>query len=300
MWDTGAVFFWAAAAVCGMASIYMLTRFLSCARRDRFIADTPLVKIRSAAQGYVRIEGRASSPAGDRLLAPLSRRPCVWWRYSILERVENDQRKTEWRRVDSGTSVTPFTVTDADASCLVGPVGADVTPTNKDTWWGDSLRPNCLPHERPLLGFGQHNYRYTEEIVTTGSHLSVMGEFRSHSEAGQVDDQVQELLVAWKRDQNELLKKFDHNHDGRIDADEWEAARVAAKAAVDSTRPGGPLDRVCVVGQPRHGQPFLIASLNEQQLHKRERRLGAVALAASVVFLGLAVWAVEKALRAVG
>jgi hypothetical protein len=294
-----AVLFWAAAGVCGLASIYMLTRFLSSARRDRFIADTPLVRIRSAAQGYVRIEGRASSAAGDRMLAPLSRRPCVWWRYSILERVENAQRKKEWRRVDSGTSVTPFTLTDADASCLVGPVGADVTATNTDTWWGDSPRPNCLPYERSPIGFGEQNYRYTEEIVTTGSHLSVMGEFRSHSEAA-VDDQVQQLLIAWKRDQTELLKKFDHNHDGRIDADEWEAARTAAKAAVDSTKPDGPLDRVCVVGQPTHGQPFLIAPLNEQQLHKRERRLGATALAASVVFLALAVWALEKALRAVG
>jgi hypothetical protein len=124
----------------------------------------------------------------------------------------------------------------------------------------------------------------------------VLGEFRSHSEAGEIDDQVRKLLASWKGDQATLLEKFDRNHDGHIDADEWEAARAAARAQVEAAPLHSPIERISVVGQTTHGEPFLIAPLDEQQLVSRERRYAVVSLMVSVLFVTLTAWAIHKAL----
>jgi hypothetical protein len=292
------VFFWSAAGFCGLASAYMLSRFLAFVRRDRFIADTPLAKIRSAAQGYVRLDGRATTPPGQNMVAPLSGRDCVWWHYEITQRYENSKGETEWNRIDFETSVTPFTLTDTDGQCLVGPVGADVTPTASDTWSGDTARPTGPPPEQSSLLTLQHEYRYTERIIAPGTHLSVLGDFRSRSEGSGLDEQVQKVLASWKHDQATLLQKFDRNHDGRIDTDEWEAVRTAARAEVEASASHSPTERVSVVAQTTHGEPFLIAPLNEQQLRRREHRFEAASLILSVIFLTLTVWAIQKALTA--
>lgn len=294
------VFFWTAAAVCGLGSTYMLSRFLGFVRRDRFIADTPLAKIRSAAQGYVRLEGRASAPPGQSIVAPLSGRACVWWQYEIARRYQNSKGGTEWTRIDSQTSVTPFTLTDTDGQCLVGPVGADITPTASDIWYGSSSRPTGLPPEQHSLLTVEQEYRYTERLIASGAHLSVLGDLRSRSEGSEIDEQVQKVLASWKHDQATLLQKFDRNHDGRVDADEWEAVRAAARAQVEATGPHSPTERVSVVAQTTHGEPFLIAPLNEQELRRREHRFEAASLIMSVIFLALTVWAIQKALAASG
>ena len=57
-----------------MAALALLAlwRFLVRLKRDRLVADTPEVRIRSAAQGYVKVKGR-TQPAGPApTAAPLS------------------------------------------------------------------------------------------------------------------------------------------------------------------------------------------------------------------------------------
>jgi hypothetical protein len=288
--------FWTLAGGSALATAYMLSRFLAFVRRDRFIEDTPLVRIRSAAQGYVRIQGRAGPPPGEDIAAPLSGRVCVWWDYEIAQKQTNSKGETHWSTVERAKSVAPFTLADTESQCLVGPVGADITPTSHDTWFGTTPRPMAPPPERRTLLTREQDYRYTERLIAPGAHLSVLGEFRSHSEAGEIDEQIRALLASWKSDQATLLQKFDRNHDRHIDADEWEAARAAARAQVEATTLHSPIERISVVGQTTHGEPFLIAPLNEQQLVSRERRYAVISLIVSVLFVTLTVWAIHKAL----
>jgi len=288
--------FWAMAGGCGLATAYMVSRFLAFVRRDRFIEDTPLVRIRSAAQGYVRIQGRAGPPHGENTAAPLSGRPCVWWDYQIARKETNSKGGTEWNVVDQAQSVAPFTLADSDGQCLVGPVGAEVTPTSQDTWFGNTPQPTAPPPEaRPFLT-SEQNYRYTERLIAPGARLSVLGELRSRSEGIEMDEQVRKLLTTWKSDQALLLQKFDRNHDGHIDAEEWEAVRAAARAQLDADALRSQIERVSVVAQTTHGEPFLIAPLDERQLLRRERRYAAMSLFMSVLFVTLAAWAIHKAL----
>jgi hypothetical protein len=276
-------------------TIYALYYLFTSLRRDRFAADTPVARIRSAAQGYVHLEGRAAAAPEGPILAPLSGLACVWWDYKIEKRESTGNGRNQWHLIDRAASVAPFSLRDADGECLVGPVGADVTPTSHETWYGDSPRPACLP---ALEGRGwspEREYRYTERVICPDAHLTVLGELRSHSAVESIDQEVGKVVVAWKQDQATLLEKFDRNHDGQLDAEEWEAVRAAARAQVEASL-GSAVARVSVVGQTTHGEPFLIAPLDGKQLVSREKHRAAVALAASVLLALLTAWAAQKAL----
>ncbi len=230
------------------------------------------------------------------MTSPLSSRPCVWWDYRIAKRYRNSKGQTEWEVIDQASSVAAFVLADADGQCLVGPVGADITPTAQATWFGDTPKPSCGPadgHPHLLL---ERDYRYTERIITSGTHLTVLGELRSQSSGIDTDEQVRELLVQWKADQAQLLAKFDSNHDGQIDAQEWETVRGAARSQVEATLLQTPVERVNVVAQTRHGEPFLIAPFDEQQLVRRERRGALLSLFMSMLFVVLTAWAIHQAL----
>ena len=76
----------------GLLALAALVACLSRLRRDRYIADTPLVRIRSAAQGYVRVQASPRIPWATTLRSPLTGRACVWWDYRVDYRKENARR----------------------------------------------------------------------------------------------------------------------------------------------------------------------------------------------------------------
>ena len=178
-------------------------------RRDRLLADTTAVRIRSAAQGYVKVRGRAAPAHPEPTRAPLSGRPCVWWSYEI-DSDESEQRgKSDWHTQEQATSVELFMLIDEDeARCLVGPVGAEITPTTCSVWYGEESIPGGPPPPvPPPVRLGR--WRYTERLLDIGARLSVLGELRSHSEVGDVNRVTQEKLRLWKQDQAGLLARFD-------------------------------------------------------------------------------------------
>lgn len=292
---TTALHYSLAAAAAALAACWAIYRFVASIRRDRMVGDTPLVRIRSAAQGYVKVFGRAK-PAGDRpTAAPLSSRPCVWWSFEVAERRRNSKGGTEWHSIDSATSVEPFVLADADAECLVGPVNAEITPTTHDVWYGEEPRP-CGPPARAGGGFGSDsNYRYSERLLSVGDQLSVVGELRSHTEIDGAEAATVALLRRWKQDQAGLLARFDSNHDGHIDEREWEVARRAAAAEVQATVLTTPINRISVIGEPVHGEPFLIAAMDAAHLVRREKLRAVMFFALGLVCVVVSAWAIDQA-----
>lgn len=287
--------YWVLAAACACATAYVVYRLLASLGRDRLFADTPTTRIRSAAQGYVHLEGHAGIAQDHDAAAPLSGRPCVWWDYKIAIKETDSRGNTSWEPFDAATSVAPFTLSDADAQCLVGPVGAEVIPTSRDVWYGDTARPHFGPPEHGAVTTVERNYRYTECLLAVGTRLSVLGELRSHAEDGEVESGTRALLASWKADQAALLARFDRNHDGRLDSSEWDAAMAAAHAQAEAAVADARIERVSVVAQSRRGQPFLIAPLDARQIVRREQRFGLLYLLAAIVLVSVAVWAVQKA-----
>jgi E3 Ubiquitin ligase len=285
----------ALAAVLAAATAYALYRLFVSLRRDRFAADTPVARIRSAAQGYVHFEGAAGAPPEGPIAAPLSGSPCVWWDYKIEYHAPVGNGRREWQVTDRATSVEPFSLRDQGGECLVGPVGADVTPTSHQTWYGDTARPGFLPDPGARGWTPNRDYRYTERVIQPGAHLTVLGELRSRSIVESIEREVGKIVIGWKQDQAGLLARFDRNHDGQLDADEWEAARAAARQQVEGSLASKDA-RVSVVGQTTHGEPFLIAPLDGKRLVSREKHRAALALAASVMLALLTAWAAHKAI----
>jgi len=285
--------FWEAAAVSAAIACWALYKFAASIRRDRYLEDTPLVKIRSAAQGYVKVFGRAKAQA-DPTVSPLSLRPCVWWSYNVQEKQRNAKGETTWRTIDSATSITPFVLADADGECLVGPINAEITPTSREVWYGDSPSPGSPPVAS--RGFMSSDlYRYNEQLLHVGDQLSVTGELRSNSEIETSDAASAVLLRQWKSDQTALLARFDQNHDGKIDAGEWETARSAAAVESRTHTLKSSIMRISCIGETTHGEPFLIAPMDSKHLVIREKLHAAMFLAIGVVCAGFSAWAVEHA-----
>ena len=259
-------------------------------RQRRLLEDTPTAHIRSAAQGYVKLSGRAQSVDGKSLRAPLTGRSCVWWTYCVEERGSYVRAANRLLNINRGTSDQPFVLTEQGDHCLVDPDGAEIEPSDRTVWYGNS--PDDIPPPRwsgIAMGFG-HSYRYVEAILTEDSELSVLGEFRADTRmvTSTIADEAAALLSRWKQNQPALVARFDTNHDGVIDAAEWEAARSAALAEAQRDRlQKAPEARVCVLARPRGHQPFLIAAQSAGQLARTEGRRALAGLMLTLLSLVL-------------
>jgi E3 Ubiquitin ligase len=294
MHSTTTLHFWEAAGVLALIACWSLYKFAASLRRDRLLEDTPLVKIRSAAQGYVKVYGHAKPADADPTIAPLSSRPCVWWSYQVEEKHHNAKGETCWRTINTASSVTPFLLADADGECLVGPVNAEITPTSRDVWYGDSPSPSGGPVASGAY-LGSEDYRYTERLLHIDDQLTVTGELRSNSEIHTGNEEAAALLRQWKSDQPALMARFDQNHDGKIDAAEWEAARRAAVGEAQSRTLQTNIVRTSCIGEPAHGEPFLIAPMDSQHLVRREKLFAVMFLTIGVLSAGFSAWAAEHA-----
>jgi hypothetical protein len=287
------------AVAAAVAALLALWRFLVRVQRDRLVADTPEARIRSAAQGYVKVRGR-TQPAGPApTAAPLSTRPCVWWSYEIAHEERDSKGNRRWHTTDSRSSVEPFALVDEDdARCLVGPVKAEITPTVRNVWYGSTAWPMSGPPDAPepgalLLHLG--SWRYTERLLGVGAHVCVMGEFRSHSEVGDVNAAIAAKIHEWKQNQQALLARFDCDHDGKLNDAEWEAARQAAARESQSQALQSSIARESVISEPTNGEPFLIAPLSEAALERREKLFAGLYLALGVVGVLVCAWALRHA-----
>jgi len=260
----------------------------------RMVEDTPTSRIRSAAQGYVELAGRCRALDGTRNQAPLTERPCVWWRYRVQRRTgstSSGQRRAAWQTVNSGRSQQPFLLEDGTGQCIVKPSGAEILTGESTTWYGDTPWPTEAPGQR-RNPFGEREYRYFEERIYEHEHLYVLGQFTTHSEAARPDIQAEmsALLAEWKQDQAGLVGRFDTDGDGRVSLEEWERARAEARDTIvrrHLDRPAGAA--LNVLGRPDGRRLFLIAAIDEQRLAKRFRRRAALAFAgfaAAVYALG--------------
>lgn len=221
-------------------------------RWRRAIANTPASRIGSAPQGYVELAGQAGY-AGDPVYSPVTGLPCVWYR-CLTERIDSDDRNRH-HHVSEQESSASILLDDGSGEVLIDPEGAQIeTGGESVTTRGD--------------------YRYTEWLILPGQKLFALGEFSSVRGDGDLDlrRDVSLRLAEMKRDQAELLRRFDQNGDGRIDPDEWEFARRTAEAEVfaehrtERSRPA-----THTLRRPSAGRLFLVTTRDpaERLLHFR-------------------------------
>lgn len=242
----------------------------------RHLLDTPTSRIRSAAQGYVELAGVLRDlPDVPVMLAPLTTKPCIWWRYRI-EEYRSSGKRSSWRIVEKGCSERPLRLCDATGDCLIDPQGAEVLPARRESWTGDLRHPRGQPRSGLFAWFdGNRRYRYTEERLHADEPLYAIGDFRTagggrqgldlHSAQGQV-------VREWKENYAGLLQRFDNNRDGRLDQAEWGRVRLAAGLeAEERHRLASAHPAQHRLARPAESLPFVLSSHGEEELARRYR-----------------------------
>jgi hypothetical protein len=238
----------ASAVICFTSSLLWLYDH----RRTRAIVDTPTSRIASAHQGHVEVIGKAEAVPGSTVLSPYSALPCVWYRYRLERRTDNNK----WEVVNESCSDASFFIDDGTAKVLVDPEGAEVST-------GDVRRGTGIEQ------------RWTECVIIPGTRVYALGAFetlggnRSHLDA-KADTGA--LLASWKRDPSQFLSRFDLDGDGKLDLQEWHLARSAAwrevRASHETLRRQPDLH---CLRRPRDGSPFLISGHDANVLARRHR-----------------------------
>jgi E3 Ubiquitin ligase len=257
-------------------------------RLARLIDDTPLSRIRSAAQGYVELAGTARQADGQLILGPLTRLPCVWWQFRI-EHHTGLGRNRRWTTVNQGGSTVPFRLEDDTGACLVDPSGADVRPGTTISWRGSSPWPIPPGEGHRFTGLDGDDYRYTEHRIDEQVYVHVIGDFRTVGgiEATDVTGEVMRLLSDWKQDQPALLRRFDADHNGILSQTEWESARALARAQIEQRPPTQPKSPANMVVRPQDNRPFLVAACDLRALARRCRWAAGALLAGFLVAVGV-------------
>lgn len=241
--------------------------------RKRLMEDMPTSRIRSASQGYVEFEGTSRMMEGPPIIAPLTRRRCVWWRFWIEEK-RRSGRNNKWITVERGGSDDSFLLEDGSGKCVVDPTGAKVIPSEKQVWYGQGRRPDRAPE----LGGGWLraafcDFRYTEERLALDSPLYALGGFRTQSGGPQAFDlqaDIRELLEKWKHDKG-MMALLDVDKDGRVDVKEWEAARRMARARVEAEHIQLAVDTLDlnILARPRDRRPFILSGVSQASQIRR-------------------------------
>lgn len=162
--------------VFALLCLYYAFSLLKTARQ---LEDTPTSKIRSAAQGYLELSGTLKPLRETK--APLSHRPCAWYRYRIeqLTAIQSHKR-TEyyWKTLSSGASETEFLLVDETGECHVTPNSAHVVPSTLTRWRGHSKTGSPLPNSffKKLFSYWGR-YRYTEELLEFDRNIFACGRF---------------------------------------------------------------------------------------------------------------------------
>jgi len=260
-------------------SLFGFERFLRLQARRRLMQDTPTSRIRSAAQGYVELEGYANTSSSAPILSPLTQTQCVWYRFKVEERETDNKGNTRWSTVRSGTSSHLFLLDDHTGECVIDPDKAVVEPAYKRVWTtGD--------------------YRYTEELILPFEQFYALGWLKSY-EPMQTSphDWVRDEVIAWKADPAKR-RQFDADGNGELNVEEFAALRAEAERAALTAYQNEQHERSLAgqthmlnAGDPQ-GRPLLLSTHPQHKLAERLRLSAWAWLAGALAALGLFVYLV--------
>lgn len=229
---------------CAFAAIFNYWRLLK-------ITEAPISTIAAAAQGYVELHGIATTE--NSLKTPFHGIPCVWYRAWVYANVEDQKGLPDIRGnrlLNYVESDQTFTLSDGTASCIINPKHAEVIHFEARTW-----RKNA--------------HRYVEQYLPAAKKLYVLGQLNTlkHlTDKAALNLEVRNTLADWKSRPEQLRHRYDHNLDGKIDANEWELARQDAINQVTASQMMAAHTGEFTLSKPDNNQLFLISAKSPHQL----------------------------------
>jgi len=276
--------FWKATACSAivLAGFLMFCYSLLLLYYRRMIENTPTSKIRSLSMGMVELSGKAQLFYDLRTSA--TKTHCVYYRcrYYKYQQTNDGARWSLTRSVSSGK--IPFYIADDTGRILVKPKGAIfIIPLTTQSFQGSYIPSLSLQLHDP-------NTKVVEEMVPVGSRLYVLGSACIEKHGRRFKDIVTDKLRELKQNP-ETMAAYDINGDGRIDMDEWDAARddVERMVYADSLANGPEQSESVVIEKPRFGlMPFIIAD-SEKNLIRRLMLRTLIFLVGGLITMGFSV-----------
>jgi hypothetical protein len=254
------------------AGVLLFVRGFSAWRHMRLVEDTPTSRIRSMALGRVEVRGRAEGKAP--LEAPLTGRPCVWYRWRIEEEV-SDKRHRHWRTVEQGSSdAWPFYVEDDTGRVLVDPKGARIEAAHDLSRVDPPLAGplGAFVQERGIRTSGflgmRRKLRFSEWHIAPGDTLYVLGVAQERGAiVHERRTRITEKLAVLRADP-EAMAGFDLDGDGHVSGDEWDVAR---RLALQEVELAGFEDRVVIARDADGRAPFYVSDRDERAVIRSHR-----------------------------
>ncbi len=244
-------------------------------RRFRFMDATATSKIRSAPQGHVELKGLGEWLPDGAISSPFSNSRCVWYHCTIDKRRRSGKRTT-WTNISDQRSEHLFRLVDDTGECIVDPDDAHVIPESDRTWYGNSAEAGKHGPGGGLLGVGLGfgKYRFRERLIRPATQIYALGVFRtvySNPSGEFVSRRVEDRVKQWKLQPQRYLREFDLDRNNKIQQDEWQAVRAAARTQVlaeiareksEHHLLSRPLDR-------KH--PYILSAVPEESLVLRKK-----------------------------
>ncbi len=203
-------------------------------RRFRFMDGTATSKIRSAPQGHVELKGLGEWLPDGAITSPFSSSRCVWYHCTIDKRRRSGKRTT-WINISDERSEHLFRLVDDTGECVVDPDDAHVIPESDRTWYGNSAEAGRQGPGGSLLSLGIGRYRFRERLIRPATQIYALGAFRtvySNPSDEFVAQRVEDLIKQWKLQPQRYLRDYDLDQNGKIQQDEWQVIRAAARRQV--------------------------------------------------------------------
>ncbi len=226
-------------------------------RMKRQIEDTPTSKIRSVAMGMVEIKGEAVRKYA--LVSPMSHTPCVFYRLTKYQRRGRDH---QWRVTSiSSSNNVPFYVEDETGRVEVDPAGCRVSAGSKQEGTAGRIGLMKVVNET--------DEKWVEEVIVDGTLLYVLGfaAIKRHEGPTLAEKKIKALRELKHNPQD--IQQFDLNGDGKIDEDEWDAARAAVEEKVlreslQNRRGRKKQEEHIVIGKKK-GRPLIISETHTEE-----------------------------------
>lgn len=232
-----------------IATVIALLAFAFNYWRYLAIAEAAVSTIAGAAQGYVELNGIASTEPA--LKSPLHNIPCVWYRSWVYAR----DGSQIWRLLDYFQSDAHIQLHDGTGKCALDANGAEVVYFQKHT--------------------SNHNgHRYVEEYLLSGRPLYVLGHLDTRhyiQSAKAIYSDVGKLVSQWRADHPRFMLRFDLDRNGELDMHEWEQARQSARQEVSARQQNLAHLGDFVLSAPADGQLYIISGLSPQDLRASYR-----------------------------
>jgi len=220
--------------------------------RKSVIEGIPTSTIRSLPMGLVEIKGLAKSKYP--VNTPVNKINCVFYRYKIEKYVVTGygkHRRSSWKEIAGGQSITPFFLEDKTSSVIVEPFNCDAV-----------LKRRYYYSEGHYSGAR----RYSEWYILPGESVYILGYAgKSNDVMGSRREKLRSKLRELKSSK-ELQKKYDKNKDGSIDGYEWALAVKEIKREIERAQGSDDLHDIAVSGLKK--DRMLLSDRSEKELVK--------------------------------